>query len=79
MVENLGSLFSKKLEEPPSCIEFCPGHERYVVVGTYLLSSSNQAEDGLVDQRRRGSLILLELDSTTGAEYETLMLYLCTC
>ncbi|KAI1135442.1 hypothetical protein F5Y05DRAFT_394442 [Hypoxylon sp. FL0543] len=64
------------LDLPPSCIEFCPGHPDYFVVGTYNLQKQNDAdadvdigtEDGEGQQQirktvqtRDGSLILFRL------------------
>lgn len=59
------------LDLPPSCIEFCPAHPEYFVVGTYNLERQdsdlrNQAaseEDEATPQRqqpqgRNGSLVL---------------------
>ena len=44
----INSLKSIGLELPPSCIEFCPAHPDYFVVGTYNL----QKEDSVGQDRR---------------------------
>lgn len=46
--EVINSLKSVTLELPPSCIEFCPAHPDYFVVGTYNL----QKEDSVGQDRR---------------------------
>ncbi|KAH9890879.1 WD40-repeat-containing domain protein [Xylariomycetidae sp. FL2044] len=41
---NIESLRSLNLHLPPSCIEFCPFHPEYLVVGTYNLQRDEAAE-----------------------------------
>ncbi|OTA65867.1 hypothetical protein K449DRAFT_326610 [Hypoxylon sp. EC38] len=69
-------LRSLTLDLPPSCIEFCPGHPDYFVVGTYNLQKQNQADAGVATeneeeqqtrkaiQTRDGSLVLFRLTET---------------
>lgn len=49
------------LDQPPSCLEFCPEDPDYFVVGTYLLSETKD-EDGETVQKKTGSLQLWKLD-----------------
>ncbi|KAJ5115024.1 hypothetical protein NUU61_000783 [Penicillium alfredii] len=49
------------LDQPPSCLEFCPENPNYIVVGTYLLSET-KTEDGGIQQAKTGSLQLWRLD-----------------
>ncbi|KAI0517713.1 WD40-repeat-containing domain protein [Xylaria bambusicola] len=63
------------LDLPPSCIEFCPAHPKYFVVGTYNLEKEEATavrEDGMLDdedepeavrkpQSRNGSLVVFQL------------------
>ncbi|KAL2008928.1 hypothetical protein VTN00DRAFT_7122 [Thermoascus crustaceus] len=49
------------LDQPPSCLEFCPEDPDYFVVGTYLLSETKN-EDGETVQKKTGSLQLWKLD-----------------
>lgn len=39
--EVLASDFSEQLDLPPSCVEFCPAHPSYFLVGTYNLQQSD--------------------------------------
>ncbi|KAF2825883.1 hypothetical protein CC86DRAFT_351957 [Ophiobolus disseminans] len=55
------------LDLPPSCIEFCPSHPHYAVVGTYNLEKPDapgftEGEGERKSQQRNGSLILLQID-----------------
>lgn len=43
----ISSSQSMVLDLPPSCIEFCPAHPSYFLVGTYNLQKE---EDGRVDE-----------------------------
>lgn len=66
------------LDLPPSCIEFCPAHPAYFVIGTYNLQQESgqeppvdEADDHLrVDgvavkkQNRDGSLVVFRLDNS---------------
>ncbi|KAJ5154488.1 uncharacterized protein N7500_009927 [Penicillium coprophilum] len=49
------------LDQPPSCLEFCPEAPDHFIVGTYLLSE-NKTEDGEIQQAKTGSLQLWKLD-----------------
>ncbi|KAJ5970739.1 uncharacterized protein N7479_000657 [Penicillium vulpinum] len=49
------------LDQPPSCLEFCPEAPDHFIVGTYLLSE-NKTEDGEVEQSKTGSVQLWKLD-----------------
>ncbi|KAJ0384834.1 hypothetical protein COL922a_007565 [Colletotrichum nupharicola] len=62
------------LDLPPSCIEWCPSHPTYFVVGTYNLikdgpgyteSEDNEALTGKKLQNRSGSLVTFRLDNGT--------------
>ncbi|KAI0150601.1 WD40-repeat-containing domain protein [Xylariaceae sp. FL1272] len=61
-------LHSLILDLPPSCIEFCPAHPDYLVVGTYNLQRQERAEqaidavDTVKPQSRNGSLVVFRLD-----------------
>lgn len=59
------------LDLPPSCIEFCPSHPAYFVVGTYNLIKDDDptTEAGRTDptapqkpQNRDGSLMVFRLE-----------------
>lgn len=43
--QNIASLQSLVLDLPPSCIEFCPAHPDYFVIGTYNLQKEEPEED----------------------------------
>ncbi|KAJ5530754.1 hypothetical protein N7527_004147 [Penicillium freii] len=49
------------LDQPPSCLEFCPEAPDHFIVGTYLLSE-NKTEEGEIEQSKTGSLQLWKLD-----------------
>lgn len=49
------------LDQPPSCLEFCPNAPDYFVVGTYLLSETKD-DNGEIHQAKTGSLQLWKLD-----------------
>lgn len=53
------------LDQPPSCLEFCPEIPDHFVVGTYLLSET-KSEDG-IQQTKTGSVQLWKLDPFTNA------------
>lgn len=46
--EPLASVFSEELDLPPSCVEFCPAHPSYFLVGTYNLQKPDE-EAGELD------------------------------
>jgi diphthamide biosynthesis protein 7 len=52
------------LNQPPSCLEFCPEIPDHFVVGTYLLSETKK-EDDEVQQTKTGSVQLWKLDPNT--------------
>ncbi|KAJ5652051.1 hypothetical protein N7507_009477 [Penicillium longicatenatum] len=54
------------LDQPPSCLEFCPEIRDHFVVGTYLLSETKN-ESGDIQQTKTGSLQLWKLDPNTNA------------
>ncbi|KAJ9492711.1 hypothetical protein VN97_g492 [Penicillium thymicola] len=54
------------LDQPPSCLEFCPEAPDHFIVGTYLLSE-NKTEDGEIEQSKTGSLQLWKLDPVSKA------------
>lgn len=56
------------LDQPPSCLEFCPDLPGHFVVGTYLLSEL-KLEDGEVQQTKTGSVQLWKLDPVTNELY----------
>ncbi|GFF51176.1 WD repeat-containing protein C18.15 [Aspergillus udagawae] len=45
------------LDQPPSCLQFCPAAPNNFIIGTYLLSE-NKGSDGNVQQTKTGSLQL---------------------
>lgn len=72
--KSITSLVSLTLDLPPSCIQFCPAHPEYFVVGTYNLErnetsdqdSENENEPSAsstkTPQSRNGSLVVFRLD-----------------
>ncbi|KAJ5909749.1 hypothetical protein N7504_004392 [Penicillium tannophilum] len=54
------------LDQPPSCLEFCPEIRDHFVVGTYLLSETKN-ESGEIQQTKTGSLQLWKLEPSTSA------------
>lgn len=77
-IQHPSSLTTVFLDQPPSCLEFCPADPDHFVVGTYLLSETktkkqddgnvaeeeeNESEEEVVvDQKKTGSLQLWRLD-----------------
>lgn len=57
------------LDQPPSCLEFCPAAPNHFIVGTYLLSET-KTEDGDIQQDKTGSVQLWKLDTESIALYE---------
>ncbi|GIJ87532.1 hypothetical protein Asppvi_006440 [Aspergillus pseudoviridinutans] len=49
------------LDQPPSCLQFCPAAPNNFIIGTYLLSE-NKDSDGNVQQTKTGSLQLWNLN-----------------
>jgi diphthine methyl ester acylhydrolase len=62
-MQTLPSIATAFLDQPPSCLEFCPVDPSYFVVGTYLLSETQADGDGEVVQTKTGSLQLWRLDT----------------
>lgn len=60
-VQNPQSATTVFLDQPPSCLEFCPEAPDYFVVGTYLLSEI-KTDQGEIEQAKTGSLQLWKLD-----------------
>ncbi|KAE8154002.1 hypothetical protein BDV25DRAFT_167997 [Aspergillus avenaceus] len=50
------------LDQPPSCLQFCPNSPNHFIVGTYLLTETKDAEDN-IEQAKTGSLQLWQLNS----------------
>lgn len=67
-VQHLTSATTIFLDQPPSCLEFCPDFPDHFVVGTYLLSETKK-EDGEVQQSKTGSVQLWKLDPGTNELY----------
>jgi diphthamide biosynthesis protein 7 len=64
-IEHLQSI---TLDLPPSCVEFCPDHPQYAVIGTYNLEKQDEHEHEIEEgggqrktQQRSGSLILQQI------------------
>lgn len=53
------------LDQPPSCLEFCPEIPNHFVVGTYLLSETKSEDEGEIQQTKTGSVQLWKLDPAT--------------
>ncbi|EEA18997.1 hypothetical protein TMatcc_010460 [Talaromyces marneffei ATCC 18224] len=43
--KNISSVETKYLDQPPSCLEFCPVDPNYFVVGTYLLQETRESAE----------------------------------
>lgn len=55
--------FAVTLHLPPSCVQLCPAHPDYFVVGTYSLEQSDTVQgEGQTSQSRNGSLVVFKLD-----------------
>ncbi|KAL4960781.1 uncharacterized protein BDV14DRAFT_181898 [Aspergillus stella-maris] len=54
------------LDQPPSCLQFCPASPNHFVAGTYLLSETKSTdengEEQVISQKKTGSLQLWEID-----------------
>ncbi|KAL4948277.1 hypothetical protein BDW69DRAFT_176796 [Aspergillus filifer] len=54
------------LDQPPSCLQFCPASPNHFVVGTYLLSETKSTdengEEQVIAQKKTGSLQLWKID-----------------
>lgn len=72
----ISSKVSLTLDLPPSCIQFCPAHPDYFVVGTYHLErdeTTGQQDDNddetavtatKTPQNRNGSLVVFKIQGT---------------
>ncbi|KGQ00787.1 hypothetical protein PAAG_12547 [Paracoccidioides lutzii Pb01] len=62
MMTAIPSQHTTFLDQPPSCLEFCPAAPDYLVIGTYLLSET--PSNGLANpqQTKTGSIQLFKLD-----------------
>ncbi|KAL2362301.1 hypothetical protein RJZ56_004791 [Blastomyces dermatitidis] len=58
----LESLHTTFLDQPPSCLEFCPADPDYVVIGTYLLSELSSESSTVTEQIKTGTIQLFKLD-----------------
>ncbi|CAG8084810.1 unnamed protein product [Penicillium olsonii] len=65
-IQNPKSATTVFLDQPPSCLEFCPEAPDYFIVGTYLLSES-KTDQGEIEQKKTGSLQLWKLDPVSKA------------
>ncbi|KAA8645987.1 hypothetical protein EYZ11_004013 [Aspergillus tanneri] len=61
MAEHPSSITTVFLDQPPSCLQFCPSAPNSFIVGTYLLSE-HQDDEGKAQQSKTGSLQLWRLD-----------------
>lgn len=72
MPEHPASTTTTFLDQPPSCLQFCPASPNYFIIGTYLLSETKSTEsDGseTIQQSKTGSLQLWHLDPETDNLY----------
>jgi diphthamide biosynthesis protein 7 len=72
MLQHPSSTTTIHLDQPPSCLQFCPASPNNFVVGTYLLSETKTTDtDGseTIQQSKSGSLQLWHLDPETDALY----------
>ncbi|KAI2469155.1 hypothetical protein F4781DRAFT_395404 [Annulohypoxylon bovei var. microspora] len=80
-------LRSLTLDLPPSCIEFCPGHPDYFMIGTYNLQKGDDDPETVTEddkeeqqttksaQTRDGSLVLFRLTETNNIKHIQTILY----
>lgn len=72
--EPISAIQSLRLDLPPSCVEFCPVHPSYLLIGTYNLQKEEDtpaadegADDGLPAagqvkaQNRNGSIVVFRM------------------
>lgn len=68
---SIASKVSLTLDLPPSCVQFCPAHPEYLIIGTYNLQrdESDNAEVSSggekKSQSRNGSLVVYKTDGAT--------------
>ncbi|KAI5286919.1 Superkiller protein 3 [Ascosphaera aggregata] len=55
------------LDQPPSCLEFCPTAPDYLVIGTYLLTEEKSSADDVTRQFKTGSVQLWRLDTASNS------------
>jgi diphthamide biosynthesis protein 7 len=53
------------LDQPPSCLQFCPRDPDHFVIGTYLLTETKNDQSGEITQKKTGSLQLWHLNPTS--------------
>jgi diphthine methyl ester acylhydrolase len=81
--QSVSSLITKFLDQPPSCLKFCPQDPDYFMVGTYLLhdltpeqkqqqqsDQENASSTPAIKQTKTGTLQLWHLDVNTPQLYE---------
>ena len=61
------------LDEPPSCLQFCPASPNNFLVGTYLLTET-RTEAGEIQQQKTGSVQLWRLDPDSSSLYEFVLM-----
>ncbi|CRG88199.1 Isoleucine--tRNA ligase [Talaromyces islandicus] len=61
-IQSPSSLTTQILNQPPSCLEFCPDSPDYFIIGTYLLHEDKDDESA-IKQTKTGSLQLWHLDA----------------
>ncbi|EFX00763.1 hypothetical protein CMQ_1844 [Grosmannia clavigera kw1407] len=63
MSDTVSSIETLTLDLPPSCIEFCPAHPDYFLVGTYDLEQDEKraSGDSSRPQNRNGSVLIFQL------------------
>ncbi|EEP82738.1 predicted protein [Uncinocarpus reesii 1704] len=62
-VQTPSSLFTLFLDQPPSCLEFCPTAPDHLLISTYLLNEVPEEGSPAPTQVRTGSLQLFKLDT----------------
>ncbi|KAI4864517.1 hypothetical protein F4820DRAFT_423369 [Hypoxylon rubiginosum] len=85
---SIAPLRSLTLDLPPSCIEFCPAHPEYFIVGTYNLQKEEDESAVQVPledeeqqqtkkhvQNRNGSLVIFQLTATAEITHVQTVLY----
>jgi diphthamide biosynthesis protein 7 len=77
---SISSKASLVLDLPPSCIQFCPAHPEYFVIGTYNLQKENNGGQPVAEadsevgeqpavelekaQTRNGTLVVYKIDGS---------------
>ncbi|ODA83435.1 hypothetical protein RJ55_01949 [Drechmeria coniospora] len=82
----VASKLTRTLDLPPSCMQFCPRHPSYFVVGTYSLEESDAAGRGEADepieeqlaaagngQVRHGTLVVFRLEGEVLTKVQTVL------